>query len=88
MSCVYVIELNNDSLYVGRTNLTREERIHNHKIGHKSSRIVRKIGVKAQRDDLIPEIWKGELEYDESHTVETELAASLRKKGYIVHGGH
>lgn len=88
MSVVYVVQLKDKSLYVGRTNLTREERIENHKRGHKSARVVKRIGILAQRDDLIPAKWAGELGYDESHKVEADLANRLRNLGYNVHGGH
>ena len=88
MSVVYVIQLKDKSLYVGRTNLTREERIANHRIGHKSARVVKRIGILAQRDDLIPAKWAGDLGYDESHEVEADLANRLRGLGYNVHGGH
>lgn len=88
MSVVYVIELTDGSLYVGRTNLTRKQRIHNHQMGHKSARVVRRIGVLRQRDDLIPDYWNQELTYEESHVAERELAEHLKKKGHIVYGGH
>ena len=88
MSVVYVIELQDDSLYVGRTNLTREQRILNHMNGHKSARIVKKLGVKRQRDDLIPESWLKDLDYEMSHLGEKVVAHLLREDGYVVHGGH
>jgi hypothetical protein len=92
---VYVIELDDavgpraqhdrECLYVGQTVHSREERFEQHKRGHKSSRFVRKHGLRL-RPDLYPE---GDLRTrKDAETAEAEWAKVLESRGYRVFGGH
>ncbi len=68
-------------VYVGLTGLTPEERLRNHKAGHKASRYVRDFGTR-----LLPELYEylNPMPYDVAGRVENELARALRGAGYAV----
>lgn len=72
-------------VYVGMTGLKPDERFKKHKAGYKSSRYVRKYGVR-----LMPELYAelNPLTYDEAVIAEEGLARRLRAEGYTVVGGH
>lgn len=88
---VYVVYLRNPrgdgkaGYYVGMTGLTPEERFANHKAGIKSARVVRRHGVR-----LVPVLYEhlNPMRYADALRLEVELAESLRKRGFIVFGGH
>ena len=88
---VYVVFLRNPKgdgkagYYVGMTGLTPERRFANHKAGIKSASVVRKYG-----ERLVPVLYEhlNPLPYDEALRMEGELAESLRKRGFVVFGGH
>src|SRR6476661_2707502 len=88
---VYVVYLRNPKgdgkagYYVGMTGLSPEQRFQNHKNGIKAARVVRKYG---QR--LVPRLYShlNPMSYDKAKQMETALADSLRKRGYVVFGGH
>lgn len=71
--------------YVGMTGLSPEQRFDNHKQGIKAARIVRKCG---QR--LVPKLYAhlNPMPYDKAKAMEVMLADSLRKRGFLVFGGH
>ena len=71
--------------YVGMTGLTPEERFANHKAGIKAARVVRKYG-----ERLVPKLYQhlNPMPYQKALEMEGELAGSLRKRGYVVFGGH
>ena len=71
--------------YVGMTGLTPEERFLNHKAGVKAARVVRKYGVR-----LVPKLYAhlNPMPYKRAVAMEMMLADSLRKRGYVVYGGH
>ena len=72
-------------LYVGETALTREERLANHRRGHRANALVKH---HAQR--LSPNLAPEE-EYatrPEAKAVEAKVAERLRREGYCVSGGH
>jgi predicted GIY-YIG superfamily endonuclease len=89
--CVYVVYLKNPkgdgraAYYVGMTGLTPEERFLNHKTGVKAARVVKKYGVR-----LVPKLYAhlNPMPYQKAVTMEVALAESLRKRGYMVYGGH
>ena len=66
-------------VYVGMTGLTPEERFHNHKRGHKASRVVRKHGL-----HLRTRLCRMGLTYAEAVRLEVEMAERLRRKGWAV----
>jgi hypothetical protein len=68
-------------LYVGRTGHTPEERLKNHKEGHKSSRFVKANGL-SLRPDFYEHL--NPMSYRESVKQEKELANKLRQEGYAV----
>ena len=72
-------------VYVGMSGLLPEARFQNHKAGVKSSRYVRKYGVR-----LMPELYEhlNPLPYEAAVEMERELAEDLRAAGYTVTGGH
>ncbi|KPK67993.1 hypothetical protein AMJ87_12555 [candidate division WOR_3 bacterium SM23_60] len=72
-------------IYVGMTGLDPLERFKKHKAGYKSSKYVRKYGVR-----LLPELYEGlnPMTYDEAVIAEQGLARRLREEGYMVVGGH
>ncbi len=71
--------------YVGMTGLSPEQRFLNHKLGVKAARVVRKFG---QR--LVPKLYAhlNPMPYAKAKALEPVLADSLRKRGYVVYGGH
>jgi predicted GIY-YIG superfamily endonuclease len=88
---VYVVFLKNPKgdgkagYYVGMTGLTPDQRFANHKAGRKAARVVRKYGVR-----LVPTLYEhlNPLPFEDAVRMEVELAASLRKRGFQVFGGH
>jgi predicted GIY-YIG superfamily endonuclease len=88
---VYVVYLrspNGDGkagYYVGMTGLAPEQRFENHKNGIKSARVVRKFG-----ERLVPKLYAhlNPMPYKKAQLMEVMLADSLRKRGYLVFGGH
>ena len=88
---VYVVYLRNPrgdgkaGYYVGMTGLAPEERFQNHKNGVKAARVVRKFGVR-----LVPRLYAhlNPMTYKQAVRMEVMLADSLRKRGYMVFGGH
>ena len=71
--------------YVGMTGLTPEKRFANHKSGVKAARVVRKFG-----ERLVPKLYAhlNPMPYARAKAMEEFLADSLRKRGYVVYGGH
>ena len=67
------------------TGLTPEERFQNHRHGIKAARIVRRFGLR-----LVPRLYKhlNPMSYAKAQEMEAALAESLRKRGYVVYGGH
>jgi predicted GIY-YIG superfamily endonuclease len=88
---VYVVYLRNPKkdgkagYYVGMTGLSPEQRFENHKHGIKAARIVKRCG---QR--LVPKLYAhlNPMPYAKAKEMEAFLADSLRKRGYLVYGGH
>jgi predicted GIY-YIG superfamily endonuclease len=88
---VYVVYLRNPrgdgkaGYYVGLTGLSPAERFENHKKGKKAARVVRKFG-----ERLVPKLYAhlNPMSYERAVRMEVELADSLRKRGYLVFGGH
>jgi hypothetical protein len=88
---VYVVFLRNpkgdgkSAYYVGMTGLLPEERFQNHKLGIKAARIVRRCG-----ERLVPRLYAhlNPMPYAKAKDMERFLAESLRKRGYVVYGGH
>jgi predicted GIY-YIG superfamily endonuclease len=88
---VYVVYLRNPKgdgkagYYVGMTGLTPEARFQNHKAGHKAARVVKKHG-----ERLVPKLYAhlNPMTYKRAQQMEVALADSLRKRGYVVFGGH
>jgi predicted GIY-YIG superfamily endonuclease len=88
---VYVVYLRNPKgdgkagYYVGMTGLSPEDRFQNHKKGHKSASVVRKHG-----ERLVPRLYAhlNPMPYAKAKLMETWLAESLRKRGFLVYGGH
>ena len=88
---VYVVYLRNPrgdgkaGYYVGMTGLTPEQRFANHKAGIKAARIVKRCG-----ERLVPRLYKhlNPMPYAKAMQMEVDLAESLRKRGYVVFGGH
>jgi hypothetical protein len=88
---VYVVYLRNPKgdgkagYYVGMTGLTPEQRFDNHKNGVKAARIVRKFG-----ERLVPKLYRhlNPMTYRKAAQMEKDLADSLRKRGFVVFGGH
>ena len=72
-------------VYVGMTGLTPEERFANHKQGLKAASVVRRYGIR-----LLPELYAhlNPMPYDAAVQMEQDLAADLRREGYIVTGGY
>ena len=71
--------------YVGMTGLSPEQRFVNHKQGIKAARVVRKCG-----ERLVPKLYAhlNPMTYAKAKAMEPMLADSLRKRGYVVFGGH
>jgi predicted GIY-YIG superfamily endonuclease len=88
---VYVVYLKNPNgdgragYYVGMTGLTPEQRFKNHKSGVKAASVVKRYGVR-----LVPKLFKhlNPMPYAKAVEMEVALADSLRKRGYVVFGGH
>jgi hypothetical protein len=88
---VYVVFLRNPKgdgkagYYVGMTGLTPDKRFANHKSGVKAARIVRRCG-----ERLVPVLYEhlNPMRYADAVRMEVELADSLRKRGFVVFGGH
>lgn len=88
---VYVVYLRNPrgdgraGYYVGMTGLAPEQRFENHKAGIKSASVVRRFG-----ERLVPKLYAhlNPMPYDHAKRMEGVLAESLRKRGYVVFGGH
>lgn len=88
---VYVVYLKNPkgdgraAYYVGMTGLKPEARFLNHKSGVKAARVVKRYGVR-----LVPKLYAhlNPMPYQKAVTMEVALAESLRKRGYMVYGGH
>jgi len=72
------------AVYVGMTGLPVDHRFENHKNGYKSSRLVRKYGVR-----LLPELFEhlNPMPYEHAVQMEKDLADDLRAQGYAVCGG-
>jgi len=72
-------------VYVGLTGLTPQERFANHKMGIKSSSLVRRYGIR-----LLPELYEhlNPMPYAAAAQMEKDLAEDLRRAGYTVGGGH
>lgn len=89
--CVYVVYLRNPDgdgragYYVGMTGLSPEERFQNHKKGYKSANVVTRCG-----ERLVPRLYEhlNPMSYVKAMKMEVALADSLRKRGYVVYGGH
>ena len=88
---VYVVYLRNPKgdgkagYYVGMTGLSPETRFANHKAGVKSARVVKRFG-----ERLVPKLYEhlNPMPYKKAQAMEGALADSLRKRGYVVFGGH
>jgi len=88
---VYVVFLRNPkgdgkaAYYVGMTGLSPEERFRNHKQGIKAARIVKRCG-----ERLVPRLYAhlNPMSFEKAKLMEVFLADSLRKRGYVVYGGH
>ena len=88
---VYVVYLRNPKgdgkagYYVGMTGLTPEQRLLNHKQGIKAARVVKKYG-----ERLVPKLYAhlNPMSYEKALRMEAALADSLRKRGFMVFGGH
>jgi hypothetical protein len=67
------------------TGLSPEQRFHNHKNGIKAAGVVRRFG-----ERLVPKLYAhlNPMPYAKAAAMETMLADSLRKRGYVVFGGH
>jgi hypothetical protein len=89
--CVYVVYLRNPrgdgkaGYYVGMTGLAPEQRFQNHKLGIKAARIVKRCG-----ERLVPRLYAhlNPMPYARAQEMEAILADSLRKRGFVVYGGH
>ena len=88
---VYVVFLRNPKgdgqagYYVGMTGLDPARRFENHKAGVKAARVVRKFG-----ERLVPRLYQhlNPMTYAKAKAMEVMLAESLRKRGFVVYGGH
>ena len=88
---VYVVYLRNPQgdgkagYFVGMTGLSPEQRFKNHKNGVKSAGVVRRFG-----ERLVPRLYAhlNPMPYEKAKEMEGILAESLRKRGYLVYGGH
>ena len=88
---VYVVYLRDPkgdgkaAYYVGMTGLSPEQRFQNHKAGRKAARVVTRCGVR-----LVPRLYAhlNPMPYAKAKDMEAILAESLRKRGYVVYGGH
>ena len=88
---MYVVYLRNPkgdgkaAYYVGMTGLAPEQRFDNHKKGIKAAGIVKRFG-----ERLVPRLYAhlNPMPYETAVEMEAILADSLRKRGYVVFGGH
>ncbi len=88
---MYVVYLRNPKgdgkagYYVGMTGLAPADRFQNHKNGHKSASVVRRFG-----ERLVPRLYAhlNPMPYAKAQRMEAWLAESLRKRGFVVYGGH
>jgi predicted GIY-YIG superfamily endonuclease len=88
---VYVVYLRNPKkdgkagYYVGMTGLSPARRFENHKNGIKAARVVTRCG-----ERLVPKLYAhlNPMPYAKAKEMEVFLADSLRKRGYVVFGGH
>jgi predicted GIY-YIG superfamily endonuclease len=88
---VYVVYLRNPKgdgkagYYVGMTGLTPERRFENHKAGIKAAAVVKEHGVR-----LVPKLYDhlNPMSYGAAMVMEVELAEELRRRGFVVFGGH
>ena len=88
---VYVVYLRNPKgdgkagYYVGMTGLSPEQRFRNHKSGVKAAGVVKRFG-----ERLVPKLYAhlNPMPYDRAKDMEVFLADSLRKRGFVVFGGH
>ena len=88
---MYVVYLRNPkgdgkaAYYVGMTGLTPEHRFENHKSGIRAARVVRRYG-----ERLVPRLYQhlNPMPYARAKAMEAYLADSLRKRGFVVYGGH
>ena len=71
--------------YVGMTGLSPEQRFDNHKQGIKAAGVVKRCG-----ERLVPRLYAhlNPMSYAKALAMEGMLADSLRKRGYVVFGGH
>jgi hypothetical protein len=67
------------------TGLLPEQRFQNHKLGIKAARIVRRCG-----ERLVPRLYAhlNPMPFAKAKLMEVFLADSLRKRGFVVYGGH
>jgi hypothetical protein len=73
-------------VYVGQTVVTPEERLAQHRAGHKAARVVRRYGLR-----LLPELYEGLpllASREAALVLEARVAAELRARGHTVFGGH
>jgi predicted GIY-YIG superfamily endonuclease len=88
---VYVVYLRNPKgdgkagYYVGMTGLSPEQRLQNHKNGVKAASVVKRFG-----ERLVPKLYAhlNPMSYERAKDMEVFLADSLRKRGFVVFGGH
>jgi predicted GIY-YIG superfamily endonuclease len=88
---VYVVYLRNPKgdgkagYYVGMTGLLPEQRFENHKRGYKAAGVVKRCG-----ERLVPRLYEhlNPMPYAKAKDMEAILADSLRKRGFLVFGGH
>ncbi len=88
---MYVVYLRNPkrdgraAYYVGMTGLTPEQRFANHKNGVKAAGVVKRFG-----ERLVPKLYAhlNPMSYPRAKAMEGFLADSLRKRGFVVYGGH
>ncbi len=71
--------------YVGMTGLTPEQRFENHKKGVKAAGVVKRFG-----ERLVPRLYAhlNPMPYARAAEMEVVLAESLRRRGFVVYGGH
>jgi hypothetical protein len=71
-------------VYVGMTGLAVQDRLQNHKTGHKSAWVVEKYGLR-----LMPELYEylNPMPFEAAAQMEKDLAEDLRADGYTVAGG-
>jgi predicted GIY-YIG superfamily endonuclease len=89
--CVYVVYLRNPKgdgkagYYVGMTGLSPEQRFQNHKKGYKAASVVTRCG-----ERLVPRLFAhlNPMPFAKAVEMERMLAESLRRRGYVVYGGH